>query len=644
MKKYFIKRPKLTIEPEEILLDPVAAKNPNPYERMEFPVSSFWGKFFISSLLAALVFLGGLVVYYQISRGDEFLVRAEENRLRFLFEDAPRGIIEDRVGKVVAENHMVFDVLVFSLDLPKEIQALQKEGEAVAENLGLEGGAVVEVLKRIQAKNLAEPAVLVSNIRREGAISLKSREIDLPGIRVQGRYQRYYQQGSALAHVIGYTGRVSAKEIEVNPNFRPRDLVGRQGLEAKWDELLRGVRGETRYEVDAALKNLQEKERIAPEPGKKLKLAIDSELQDYFYQIMLSQMRRVGLDRGAGVALDPRTGEVLALVSLPSFDNNLFAQGISQEAFSRLSQSKSKPLFNRAVAGEYSPGSTIKPFMAAAGLQEGVIKPETEIIDDEGKIVVPNPYDPEKPTIFRDWKIHGPMNVKEALADSCNVYFYTVGGGHKNIKGLGISRIKKYLLDFGFGSELGLDLLGERQGLVPDPEWKENNRIRDPIWRIGDTYLTSIGQGDLELTPLQLAAATAAIANGGKLWAPYLVKAIFNEDGLYQEFLPKLIREIPIDSRWLEVVKEGMRLAVTRGTASALADMPIKVAGKTGTAQVLSNTQTNAFFTSFAPLEDPQIVLVVVVENGQGGITNAVPVAKEVLSWWWANRYLATGH
>jgi len=263
------------------------------------------------------------------------------------------------------------------------------------------------------------------------------------------------------------------------------------------------------------------------------------------------------------------------------------------------------------------------------------------VADNDGFISVPNPYDPNRPTIFKDWKAHGIMTVKEALAESCNVYFYAAGGGYQNVKGLGIERIKKYLSEFGFGATLGIDIPGERSGLIPDPAWKEKNRKQDSIWRIGDTYLTAIGQGDLLVTPLQLAAATAAIANGGKLYAPHLVKEILADDKIEKKFSPSPIRQVPVNDQWLAVVRAGMRQAAISGTASALYGLPFEVAAKTGTAQILSNAKTNAFLTSFAPYDNPQIVLVVTVEGGQGGMTNAVPVAKEVLNWWWLNR--ATG-
>ncbi|MBI1975014.1 MAG: penicillin-binding protein 2 [Parcubacteria group bacterium] len=641
MKEYFVKKSKHTIEPEEILLDPVAAGRADPYERLEFAVSPRWGSFFLVIFVGAAVLLGGVTLYYQTIRGGALYAEAEENRIRLLFEEAPRGVIVDWSGKVLAENQMTFDVLVFSLDLPKEEAALKRHAEMVGRYLGTTPGFILETLLQIQRKNRAEPTVLAGDILRESALALKAREGELTGIKVVGKYQRYYPRGAVFSHVIGYTGRVAASEIKANPEFLPKDVVGRQGLEAEWDEVLRGRRGETRYEVDARLSKLEEREKVSSAPGRKLELTIDASLQEVFYNAMRTQMVQSGLERGAGVALDPRTGEVRAFVSLPGFDNNLFARGISQEAFSSLANSRSKPLFNRVVSGEYSPGSTLKPFVAAAALQEGVVTPDTKILDDEGRIVVPNPYDPTKPTIFRDWKVHGWMDVREALADSCNVYFYAVGGGYQNIKGLGIERIKKYLEEFGFGSVLGIDLGGERGGLLPDPAWKAAVRKSDPIWRIGDTYLTSIGQGDVGATPIQLAVATAALANGGKIYAPYLVKRVVGEEITEQEFSSRLIRQVSVDQKWLEVVREGMRRAVTGGTASALSALPFSVAGKTGTAQVLSNTQTNAFFISFAPYENPEIVVVVVMENGQGGITNAVPVAKEVLSWWWASRGLS---
>lgn len=628
----------MIVEPEEILLDPLASRRPDPYERLEFPVPPFWGKFFLGLLIVILAVLAALIAYDQAVRGSEFFSRAEENRLRFLFEDAPRGTIVDSRGKIVAENKMIFDLSVSALELPKDDALLADEAKILGAYLGVEPAPILDNLKKIGVKNLAEPTLIAENVSRDAALVLKSREEELPGITVSGRYQRHYPFGQSLANVIGYTGRVSSQELKANPDLRPKDQIGRQGLEAEFDDILRGKRGETRYEVDARLKVRSAAKRIAATAGQKLKLTIDAELQDYFYWVMRSQMERAGLERGAGIALDPRTGEILALVSLPGYDNNLFARGISQDDFKHLTQAKSQPLFNRPIGGEYSPGSVIKPFIAAAALQEGVITPETKVTDYDGFISVTNRYDPARPTIFKDWKAHGVMTVEKALAESCNVFFYAAGGGWQDIKGLGIERIKKYLTEFGFGTTLGINVPGERPGLIPDPDWKAKNRQQDSIWRIGDTYLTSIGQGDLLVTPLQLAAATAAIANGGKLYKPQLVKEVISDEKVQKEFSPQLIRQLPIDDKWLAVVRAGMRQAVISGTASELYGLPLEVAGKTGTAQILSNAKTNAFFTSFAPYDNPRIVIVIVVEEGRGGMTNAVPVAREVLSWWWWNR------
>jgi penicillin-binding protein 2 len=391
MKEYFVKRPKRSIEPEEIFLDAGASEKGGSYERLELPVRPIWNRLFTGLLLAMLGGLGALVFYYQTVRGEEFFEKAEDNRLRSIFEEAPRGIIVDRYGKVVAGNRMVFDVLVFSLDLPKDGGELKKLSSVLAKVLGLQEGFVMDTLKQIQSKNLAEPTALAKGIGREAALTLKSRESDLPGLKINGRYQRYYPFGAALAHVVGYTGRVSAEEIKESPEFKVNDFIGRHGLEASWDKALRGKLGEISYEVDARFQSLEERERIEARAGKKLELAIDAEFQSYFYQVMRSQMAAVGLSKGAGVALDPRTGEVLALVSLPSFDSNLFAKGISQIEFDNLMKSRSKPLFNRAVAGEYSPGSVIKPFVGLAALEERTVTASTKIVDDEGKIVIPNP-------------------------------------------------------------------------------------------------------------------------------------------------------------------------------------------------------------------------------------------------------------
>ncbi len=363
-----------------------------------------------------------------------------------------------------------------------------------------------------------------------------------------------------------------------------------------------------------------------PEPGKDITLTIDAAFQNKLYEIITAYLAAYGYEKAAAVALHPKTGEVLALLSIPSFDNNRFAEGISDKEFSNLLQNPSRPFFNRAIQGVYSPGSTIKPLLAIAALEEKYVSPETQLDASKGYIEIPNPYDPTKVSIFRDWRPHGWIDIRRAIAWSSNVFFYIVGGGYENKQGLGIKRIKEYLQNFGFGSPTGIDLVGESSGILPDPEWKEKNKPSDPYWRLGDTYLISIGQGDLLITPLQLAISHAAIANGGIILQPYILAGKDSSR-----------KQLNISQDSLKVVQEGMRLTTAVGSARILADLPFETAGKTGTVQVTSG-KTHAVFSVYAPVDDPQIELVIIVENGGEGSSTAVPIAKEALFWYWENR------
>ena len=317
---------------------------------------------------------------------------------------------------------------------------------------------------------------------------------------------------------------------------------------------------------------------------------------------------------------------------MPSFDFN-------SQTYGEIIKDKNKPLFNRAIGGFYPAGSTIKPFVASAALAENIIDPNFKIDDTLGYIKIENQYDPNIVYTYRDWKAHGFVDMRRAIAVSANVYFYIIGGGYKNIKGLGIDRIKKYLNIFGFGSDLGIDLPGESSGLIPDPAWKKS--VKNEGWFTGDTYNVSIGQGDTIITPLQLASAIGAVANGGTLWKPKLVlKITDHRNNSIREFKPESIRANIVDESKLKVVREGLRKAVTEGSAYLLNDLPIKVAGKTGTAQI-TNTfrKTNAWFTGFAPYDNPEIALAIIVEGAGEGSTAAVPVAKEVFYWYYNKNY-----
>jgi penicillin-binding protein 2 len=355
-------------------------------------------------------------------------------------------------------------------------------------------------------------------------------------------------------------------------------------------------------------------------------MTIDGGLQDTLDAALNRMIEHLHVPGGAAVALDPRTGEVLALVSRPSFDPNIFTTGATPDTIQAIFSDPRQPLFFRAVSGTYPSGSSIKPVVAAAGLTEGVITPQTTVLSTGGIQVGPN--------FFPDWKKggHGVTDVRRALAESINTFFYYVGGGFENFVGLGVDRLVHYFQIFGLGAKLGIDVPNEAAGFIPTSDWRQ--RSDAPHWYLGDTYHLTIGQGYISVTPLQVASYTAAVANGGKLFKPYLVRSILNPDGsVAKEMKPELIR-MTVDDRFLSVVREGMRQAVTTGSAKALNDLPVAVAAKTGTAQFGSENKTHAWLTAFAPYNNPEIAITVLVESGGEGGFAALPVAKEGLAWY----------
>jgi penicillin-binding protein 2 len=338
--------------------------------------------------------------------------------------------------------------------------------------------------------------------------------------------------------------------------------------------------------------------------------------------------------------MDPQTGAILAMVSLPSYDNNLFARGISADDYGQLSDDPEHPLVNHAISGQYPPGSTFKIVPAAAGLQERVIDRETRL-KCEGELLLPNKYfpdDPEKAQVFRCWYKwgHGALNIIDGIAHSCDIYFYQVGGGFEDFSGLGMEELGEYARAFGFGEPTGIALPGESGGLVPDDHWKRVNYGEH--WVTGDTYNAVIGQGYVLVTPMQLLNATVAIANGGTLYRPQILYQIIDTEGTtVQGFAPDVIRKVPVSAQNLELVRGGMRAAVTRGTAHRVNLAEIAVAGKTGTAEYPGprdeegNLPTHAWFTAFAPYEEPEIALIVFVSGGHEGAKIAVPIAAKIL-------------
>ncbi len=580
----------------------------------------------VSLLLGCAIILR--VAFLGVTRGDFYVKRATANVDKETSIPAERGGIVDREGVPFVKNEKIFSAF---LNVRAWLRKNIDEREAVVGKIAdlVEPRLTDVAIGTLLTADTLETQSLVAlerGINEKTASALRA--LKDPAIIVREDYRRSYIDGKKVAHIIGYTGI----------NDEDRSVIGRSGLEAYYDNELKGREGIIVEARDARGNALGARIKEDAAVGATLATTIDGELQAMVYDRMRAGL--LALDREAGVAivLKPKTGEVLAMVNFPSFDNNAFTSVGKSDERVRLINNPHKPLFNRAISGAYSPGSTIKPMMALAALHEGIVKP-TDQFFSSGVLELPNPYDPERPSKFLDWKAHGWVDLYGALARSSNVYFYIVGGGWKDLPGLGIARIKAYWERLGFGVKTGIDLPGEKNGLLLNQaDWEK--RFKRP-WRVGNTYNTSIGQGDMLLTPLRLISFIGAIGNWGKMEQPYLVDGIVNARGeKINRHTSKTIVDFSDLKDELVEVRHGMRDAVDKpyGTAHALNDLPIVVSGKTGSAQILNNAKTNAFFVGFAPSDDAEIAVLVLIEDAREGSLNTIPIAKDIFAWYSAKK------
>ena len=604
--------------------------------------TSFWPRWFLILFFAAIFCR---VFYLSAVRGEYFRDISENNRLRKQIVLAPRGIIKDRNGQVLAKNTASYNLVAIPFDLPRTDlkEQLAKLNSVVEID-------VQAAEKKISGTNKTsvDPVVIRQDVPQEQSVLFETRASEFIGFSIQQVPVRDYSNPEAYFHVLGYAGVVSAEELKVlDPNiYSGLDFLGRAGVEQMYENYLHGANGFSQIEIDARGNLISNLGTQAPRVGNTAVLNMDKDLQDLLYKLLKNSP---GGKKSAAVALNPKTGEVLALLSLPGLDGSKFERGFSPEEYSKILNDPSLPLFNRVLSGTYPPGSTVKPMVGAAALQENVISEKT-VYNDRGVLVIPNQYDPSINYNFYGWKRTGlgPVDVRQAIAKSSDIFFYLVSGGYPeaDLPGLGIDRLAAYYRKFNLGKPTAIDLPGEKPGLVPDPAWKKEYFKDDAIlskWYLGDTYHVGIGQGDLLVTPLQVALWTATIANRGVGFQPQVLEKILKgdtEEVLFEQKPQVLINRF-IDLKNIKAVQEGMRETVTSGTARSLSALPIAVAGKTGTSQFDGSDpkRTHAWFTAYAPYEDPQIVITVLVEAGGEGSSVSVPVVKEALKWWAENRY-----
>jgi penicillin-binding protein 2 len=607
-----------------------------PLKNLDRELARFHGRLKAASVFIVLLatFLLARAYYLQIMQHELYIQRAESNRISLVPIAPNRGLILDRNGRILAENYSAY-----TLELTRAKTAdLNATLAEVGKLIEITPGQLRRFRRLLSESHEFETVPLKSKLTDEEVAVLAANRYRLPGVEVRARLFRNYQAGPGMAHVVGFIGRINdndmnhLREQNSERNYRGSVHIGKTGLEQSYETLLHGRTGFDQMETDASGRAVRMLSRIPPVPGKDLRLHLDVELQAVAEHAFGDYL-------GGLVALDPNPGGVLALVTKPGFDPNLFVDGIDPETWKALNESPERPMVNRALRGIYPPGSTIKPFMALAGLELGLRKPE-DTISDPGFFSLPNSRHQ-----FRDWKRggHGVVDLRRSISQSCDVYYYRLAVD------MGIDRMHDTLAQFGLGEKTGIDLDGESAGLLPSRDWKQ--RRFKQIWYPGETVIAGIGQGYHLTTPLQLAAATAMLANGGKRVEPRLVQAV--RDPLSHAWQPRpgVVRgQMAIAPAHLAAVREGM-MDVMRpgGTASvAGAGATYTIAGKTGTAQVVGIKQgaryeasrlsrqyrDHALFIAYAPAENPTIVVAVMVENGGHGGSTAAPIARAVFDYY----------
>jgi penicillin-binding protein 2 len=585
----------------------------------------------------------------QLVRGPEFQQRAEQNRLRREAVIPTRGLVFDRNGLPLVENKAGFAAAVVAADIPEERET--EISIALQEILGVPAGDIVaEIQARRESNDPFTPAIIKDNLTEAPAFALRERLAQLPGVRVVVEPKRSYVESTLLSHVLGSVGRIDETEYAdlAQAGYQLNDYLGKSGVEFTYESVLRGTPGMREIEADAAGRELRVLDEVPASPGSNIVLSIDLELQRKVTEFLQAGMGRSR--NGAAIVIDVRTGEILSLVSLPGYDNNIFTGTVDEEAWVKLRDDPGKPLVNHAIAEMYPPGSTFKQITGIAALQEGIASASTTITS-LGSIRVQNQYNPSEFFIFRDWAALGTLDFYRGVAMSSDVYFYYLAGGYSEggrdlFQGMGAATLSSWAKRFGLGEVTGIDLPGESAGVVPDPEWKEET-VGTP-WVLGDTYNFGIGQGYVATTPLQMALVTAAVANGGNVLIPHVVKEVRDGDGNVLPLTRQNIRRnLNVDTRNLNVMREGMRQAIDTGTATTAKSRFTAVAGKTGTAEFGERRpdgsyQEHGWFTGYAPFNNPEIAVAVFLETGGGALT-AAPVAGRIFDYYYGQRNLTQG-
>jgi len=688
------------IDIEETFLDDLLKKkerDPELLERkIESPLKQTIFSLFLVFGVFVLFFLLASSFNLQVLNYEKYKNLSEKNKFLDLKIRAERGVIYDRNMVQLVSNVPRFDLFLEISKFPQE----EKRKDEILREISEIIDVPFDDLERKINESSGDLVLLKENLEREDLILIETKINSFTGIKIKKQIRRDYIEEESLSHILGYLGIISPEEVKsLGENYEIEDYVGKEGLEKQYERVLAERKGTLEIERDVQGNVISQKIKENPCSGRSIVLTLDFDLQKKLSQTMRDILKGGEGKGAASVALDPRTGEVLASVSLPGFNNNLFARGITQEELKELNEDKRKPQLNRVIGGVYPVGSTIKPLVGIAALEERIINEETTFFCPL-ELCLKHKYSGEL-KCYSDWTFHGLTSIKKAIAESVNPFFYIIGGGYESyegadprlpesFEGLGSKKIADWLRKFGWGQKTGIDLPGEVQGRVPDAQWKEKYFSSFPrekqIWYLGDTYNLSIGQGYILTSPLQVAVAFQALANGGKIFKPRIVKEILprdeecllsqnseeerlngkiEEQGIKdgksenregelenelietdrenagEEFIAEILNENFVSPESIEIIREGMRQAVVSpsGSAVMLSTLPVEVAAKTGTAQVFPNKEIyHNWITVFAPYENPEILLVIMFENVEGTRIVAQKAAKEVLEWYFSGR------
>jgi len=632
----------------------------------------------------------------QFLEGGSWLARAEEQQSRLLTISPPRGVIYDRNGDILVRNVAAYNVTITPGELPDDLEREreilmrlaqlldipysttegfdQPEYRGEISAIGRAGfppfgeapsPGLLEMVEAVRWLEPYAPIVVDENIDRDLALLIAQEgSVTMPGTGIEIISRRRYVYGALTSQVLGFLGPIPPDSVETyeQKGYNASvDRIGYAGVEAQLEEEFRGVPGRQLVEKDVLGQQLAILSETAPRPGDNVYLTLDMRLQAVAQEALLQGMEEAGSERGALVVLDSRDGQVLALVSLPTYDNNMFSKRLDEDAYQALLDNPHYPFLNHAIADQVAPGSIFKIIPAAAGLQEGVINRYTTL-NCPGRMLLPNRFAPDDATLAQPFYCwiqlqyghgHGPLAVVDALAQSCDIFFYQVGGGleETEFEGLGVDRLAAYATEFGLGNPTGIDIPGEAGGLVPTPLWKR--QVYQETWTTGNTYNFSIGQGDVLVTPLQMVNALAVVANGGVLYKPQVVHHIDDADGnTIRPFTPVVSHTLQIDQAVWQIVREGLDLTVSEtgtGSRALLDEIGINLAGKTGTAEYCDSIAleagrcdvaehetlpTHAWFMAYGPTEAPEIAAVAWIYDGGEGSVTAAPVIKEVLDFY----------